>query len=241
MRNMPMTQEDRTALGGGMQGYAKPSPNAGAEERVQCVRWMLGRRHAFTQIMRKTLELCSTRKSYGQVEEAMAGFPEFRYADQSQASIIEMLVFCEGLRKIELDRQGNKISPESKRSLSEDTYDDLLWSYALETTEAGAQAAAELDPETRLSNLFSRLPDRVGAYASVLKMCREPQTFESVEHMLRESGMLASMASLNTASSLLVYPSALVGELEEVGGLEWREAWVTTDAGVKALAEAGVA
>ena len=49
--------------------------------------------------MYKVLDYCKARRSYADVEAQIAKYPEFKYVDQSQASIIEILVHAGALKK----------------------------------------------------------------------------------------------------------------------------------------------
>lgn len=71
----------------------------GLEKRAAVVREALHRRGSFTEIMYKVLDYCKARRSYADVEAQIAKYPEFKYVDQSQASIIEILVHAGALKK----------------------------------------------------------------------------------------------------------------------------------------------
>lgn len=201
---------------------------ASLHERAAQVSTALHRRASFTEIMRKTLEFCSAERTYSAVEAEMTTYPEFQYSDQSQASIIEILVLVGGLEKKEIDKAGNVISASQKAGLSLDQIDDLVWSFSLKTTDAGLEAIKDLDPNKKLATLFDSMPERVEVYKSLLNLCRKPTTFKQVEEALKD---MPKLTSLNDLSTLPVHPSALLAELEEAGGLVFNEAWCLTEAG----------
>lgn len=200
-------------------------------ERVARVRKALYRRGSFTEIMYKALDFCRTRRSYASVEDEIASYPEFKYVDQSQASIIEILVHEGGLAKTELDANGEEVTSQRKSGLSNDELDELVWSYALETTDEGKVAIGGLSPKDRMAALFVKEPDRAPAYEEILRACETPKSFKELESLMSGSKAIEAAMSRNRLSSLPVFPSALIAELEAAGGLVWNDAWVLTSAG----------
>ena len=202
------------------------------DERVARVQKTLHRRNSLTEIMRKTIEFCAERRGFSDVETAMDAFPEFRYADQSQASIIGILVNAGAIEQFELDAQGKVIPVERLRAMTEDERDDAVCAFALQSTRAGLHAIEGMEPETKLAKLFDEHPERHDAYRKILQLCKTPRTFEEVSKSLDPN---PTFASENDLSTLPVYPSALLGKLEAAGGIVWDEAWVTTEAGAACL------
>lgn len=219
------------------QAVDEPTEEPTFEERVARVRKTLHSRGSFTEIMRKTLVFCETRRSIEDVEREMATYPEFRYVDQSQRNIVAHLVNAGGLDRFELDQDGNEVTPETTEGLSEDEADELVCSYALQTTDAGKAAADELEPKKRLSALLDSIAARKGAYLDLLEFCREPRTYQAVADAMKAKGL--GLKSTNALSSLPVHPSALLAKLESTGGLVWDEGWKLTSAGAAALKAAG--
>ena len=205
------------------QAVDEPTEEPTFEERVARVRKTLHSRGSFTEIMRKTLVFCETRRNIEDVEQEMATYPEFRYVDQSQRNIVAHLVNAGGVDRFDLDQDGNEVTPEMTEGLSEDEADELVCSYALQTTDAGKAAADELEPKKRLSAL--------------LEFCREPRTYHAVADAMKAKGL--GLKSTNALSSLPVHPSALLAKLESTGGLVWDEGWKLTSAGAAALKAAG--
>ncbi len=163
----------------------------------------------------------------------MAGVAEMRYSDQAPATIIDMLVDAGALTKICVDNAGNDIPAAKLASLSEDQVDDLVRSYALQSTAAAVRVIGAMHPEDLLNELFEKHPDRVAFYRGTLEACRKPQSFKDLEALLAD---VKNLPSSNEYSSLPLYPSAIVGALEKAGGLVWEDAWFTTDAGDAMLA-----
>ena len=202
------------------------------DERIARVRKTLYRRHSLTEIMRKTIGFCAERRGFADVETTMHAFLEFRYVDQSQAAIIGILVNAGAIEQFELDAQGTVIPVERLRSMTEDERDDTVCAYALQSTRAGLHAIEGMDPETKLAKLFSEHPERHDAYRAILRLCKTPRTSDEVSKSLDPN---PAFASENDLSTLPVYPSALLGKLENAGGIVWDEAWVTTEAGAACL------
>ena len=111
---------------------ADPTNPASLEDRTERAWKTVHRRGSFIHIMRKTLEHCRTQRAFSDMEREMATYPEFRYSDQSQASIIRMLVNA-GALECGKDR-------------------------TLRTTDAGAGAADRMRPSEQLRALFDEDP-----------------------------------------------------------------------------------
>lgn len=183
------------------------------------------------ELMRRTLELCLERQPYTDVEHAIEDFPEYACAAMTPYQIISTLLLADGLRKIELDANGDEVSPEQKTGLSEDDADDLVESFALETTSIGRTAVDELAPLRRLGNLFSELTDRCGIFSDVMDFCREvPRSYQEIEALLSDRD-LSGIASLNPTSHASIQPSVFIDSLERAGGLVWRNGWKLTQEG----------
>ena len=202
-------------------------PNA----RKMHVEKAMFRRGSFTEIMRKILQYCKTQRTYSEAEAEIASYPEFHYVDQSQACIIDILVFAGGLNKYELDSQGKIITEKKKQGLSEDDLDEMVCSFSLETTDAGAAAIEGMNPKNRMRALFESEPERTHIYRQILRLCASPKSFKELESSLLNMPNMPALASQNKLSSLSVFPSALIAKLESAGGLLWDEAWVLTSAG----------
>ena len=215
-----------TSVTGGKQTGAAKNTETDPVEKVECA---LQRRRAFTEIMVNVLGYCQEKRLLSEVEEEIASYPEFKYVDQSQASIVFMLVDAGGLRLINLDKSGHLIEESRLKTLDEDQVDELVCFYALETTAAGMEVANAHRPEIRLQSLFEQAPERNDVYREILAFCKQPRSFEEIASL---SGGWPSFASMNTHSGLDLYPSALIAHLEDAGGLVWDEAWMTTPAGL---------
>ena len=208
------------------------------EERVARVRKTLHSRGSFTEIMRKTLVFCETRRNIEDVEQEMATYPEFRYVDQSQRNIVAHLVNAGGVDRFDLDQDGNEVTPEMTEGLSEDEADELGL-YALQTTDAGKAAADELEPKKRLSALLDSIAARKGAYLDLLELSAKPSLQAVADAMKGREGSV--LKSTNALSSLPVHPSALLRRScnRPAAWLWCRQGWKLTSAGAAALKAAG--
>lgn len=210
---------------------AESAPELTFEQRCERVRATVAEgRSSHREILRKILEFCRQQRELGEVERAVQGFPEFAYAAQNPYRLIIYLVDCGGLEQRELDEQGAIVTPERKEGLAEDEVDDLVLTYAFETTDAGRVVADELAPKGRLNKLLSAMPERAQTYLDVLEFCRQPQPFDAIDKLLGARDFSA-MKSLNTGSSVALKPSVFVDKLERAGGIVWKDGWVLTDAG----------
>lgn len=182
--------------------------------------------------MRKALGFCTQQRSFSEVEAEIATYPEFRYVEYSQAAILDILVQVGALEKKNLDKSGGIVPVARLRALSEDDRDDLVVAYALETTEAGKAAIADMEPAERLQALFAEAPERNETYLRVMEFCRISRTFDDVSALLKDA---ASAKSRNPYTDLSLYPSAYLGHLEGAGGLLWDEGWILTEDGAAFL------
>ena len=187
---------------------ADPTNPASLEDRTERAWKTVHRRGSFIHIMRKTLEHCRTQRAFSDMEREMATYTEFRYSDQSQASIIRMLVNA-GALECGKDR-------------------------TLRTTDAGAGAADRMRPSEQLRALFDEDPERQGAYTTIMELCRTPREYPDVEEAMRA---FPSFTSHNELSGLPAFPSALLAKLEAAYGLVWDEGWTLTPEGAAFLNE----
>lgn len=183
------------------------------------------------ELMRQALELCAKRQPYAEVERHIQDFPEFACASVTPYQVIQTLIDAGGLLKIEIGADGEEVLPEQKLGLSPDEADDLVDSYALETTDLGRLVAEEMAPELRLRDLFSAFADRREIFSDVMDFCREsPRTYAQIEAHL--SGCdLSRIASLNPTAHTPIQPSVFVDSLERAGGLVWHDGWRLTREG----------
>ena len=215
------------------QKDANASPNSECDESTACKRLLdaIENRPLARELMRRALELCLERQPYTDVERAIESFPEYACASVSPYQVISTLIRADGLNEIELDSDGNEISPEQKDGLSEDEADDLVDSHALETTGIGRIVVEELSPQLRLGDLFSAFSDRGGIFSEVMNFCREaPRSYQEIEALL--SGRdFSGIASLNPTAHAPIQPSVFIDNLEKAGGLVWRDGWELTQEG----------
>lgn len=213
------------------EAQAEPEPELTFEEQCARVRTIVAEgRSSHREILRKILDFCRERRELGEVERQVQSYPEFAYAAQNPYRMIVYLVDCGGLRKLDLDEQGDVITTERTQGLTEDEIDDLILTYAFETTDAGKAVADELAPKSRLGKLLSAMPERAQTYLDVLQFCSEPQSMTAIDKLLGARD-LSALKSLNTGSSVTLKPSVFVDKLERAGGIVWKDGWVITDAG----------
>lgn len=222
-------------------GSAEPERELTFEQQCDRVRAIVANgRSSHREILRKILELCRSRHELGDIERQVQGFPEYAYAAQNPYRMIVYLVDCGGLAKLDLDENGDVVTPERTQGLTEDEVDDLILTYAFETTDAGRVVADELAPKNRLGKLLTAMPERAQSYLDVLRLCAEPQSMAAIDELFAGRD-LSALASLNTGSSVTLKPSVFVDKLERAGGIVWKDGWVITDAGRTYLEAAGAA
>ena len=176
----------------------------------------------------RLLEFCKERRPLAGAEDAVRSWPQARQIAQSPYRLIRDLVDEGGLDWIELDEAGVRITPERTAGLSCEEAEDLVTSYAVETTAIGADAAEMWSPARRLNDLVASAPERSEAFAEILALCDTPQRLASIGELLERMGFLDTLRAINGQP---LKPSYFVDVLERAGGLEWDGAWRTTEAG----------
>lgn len=223
-----------TPAGCGDKGLAEVGDSA-AEDELEGLKAAIVRVPRHRGLFLRLLGFCHNRKELGDVEREVASYPEFAAAAQTPYHLIMTMVDHGGLRWIELDVQGVEITAERKEGLTEDEADDLIDHFAVQTTDLGEKAEAELAPEKRMRSIFSMVPARMTAFLDVIDFCNVPRTFKEVDALLRGSealraGVLAGQQPLQS--------SYYLDMLERAGGLVWKDGWKATEEGtrlVKAL------
>ena len=180
------------------------------------------------EIYVRLLEFCKECRALTEAEDAVRSWPQARQIAQSPYRLIRNLVDEGGLDWIELDNAGVRLTAERTVGLSSEEAEDLVASYAVETTAVGADAAEAWSPQRRLDDLVANAPERSEAFAEVLALCGTPQRLASIEALLERTGFLDTLRAVNGQP---LKPSYFVDALERAGGLEWDGAWRTTDAG----------
>ena len=203
------------------------------DERCELLEDALTRQSLHREVLYKTLALCQERRELSAVEAAMAAFPEFAEATQSQYHLISVLVDAGGLARFLLDEAGDPIDPDAFEGLSEDEADDLVFGEAYETTEVGCMLVRRHDPRARLAELMEREPHRAAVYRDLLSMCAErPRTYGEIDQVLRGSEALVREEDGRRS---VMQPSVLVDRLQRAAGLVWQNAWKTTPEGKEYL------
>lgn len=182
----------------------------------------------------KILVFCKERRELSEIERYVATLPQFKSATRDQYSLITELVNHYGLEFFELDAQGNSVTEADKEGLDEDGIDDLVESYAYQTTEVGLAIVKEFSPRARLEGLFEISPHRREAYELVMRFLAERHSFADIDTMLRLRGDVQLGFS---PSGEPVQMSVLVDKLERAGMIEFDGGWILSDEGRAMLAE----
>lgn len=173
--------------------------------------------------------------AFSDLEAFIAEQDEFVHSHITQTpyTLIEMLVSCQGLRKIALDADGNAIDEDALARMDEDAALDLVDGYRLEITKAGVEAVRLLDPSKRIAAQLAQKPHRQKTYMAVLDFCKTPRTFPEIQEFFDETPDL--VLDEVTAHHKLS-PDFYVDKLECAGALVWKGRWQTTEAGEQMLA-----
>jgi hypothetical protein len=217
---------DGGAEGAGAQ--AEATEEESFEARAARVMAAVNKQPLHREILYKTLGFCRERRALTAVEDEIATYPEFKYAGQNQYRLISILAEAGGLDRLELDDEGEIVTEEMKAGLSEDEIDDLVASYAFETTDAGEAVFEELNPRRRILDLLETEPERVETFGQVLEFCQSSRTYEEIEELLKDSGLQWSGVESDETA---VHPSYFVSTLERVGALVWSDGWLLSDEG----------
>ena len=178
----------------------------------------------YREIYVGVLEFCKERRDLSEVEVAIQLWPQYSQAAQSPYRLVRNLVELGGLDWIELDDEGVEVNAQRKVGLTSDEADDLVASFAVQTTADGADAAEEMSPARRFHKLEDEHADRVPVFNEILEFCMQPRSFSEVASHLGERGLL-DVARAENGQAL--HPSYFVDALERAGALVWDGAWKT--------------
>jgi hypothetical protein len=230
------TDVDEQTLATPASGEIEPEPGPAAltfEERFDKVSSAVLKQPLHREILYRTLLFCKQQRDLPDVEAEIATYPEFAHAAQNQYRLITFLVDAGGLDRLELDEDGAAVTPERTEGLTENEIDDLVVSYALITTDAGAAVADALDPKRRIFEIFGLDPAYEDTYVELLEFCEEPRKIADIDALLKDRSVLAFG---RTASTQAIKPSFFVDQLERGGGIVWKNGWVISDEGREILA-----
>lgn len=203
-------------------------------DRVNAVVMCVGSQNALREALYKTLAFCQQPRDFVEVEDFIAQTDEFVYSHimQTPFAMIQMLVDAGGLAQTPLDGEGNPIADEQLANLSEDEADDLIATYRIQATDAGAETVRLLAPERRIEAQLSLRPHRRDTYFAVLDFCTQPRKFPEIEAFFKNTSGLSQDI---VADHHKLSPDFYVDKLDKAGALVWRGAWVATDAGKRML------
>lgn len=205
------------------------------EEKLSALRYTVTNRPPLREMFRRMLVFCTEERSFNDLEAEIATYPEFKHCGLTQFSLIDQLYFSYGLEMLEYDEEGNPVTPEMKEGLTEDEADDLVWSYAMLTTEVGRALIEEMEPSKRISEVFKQVPLRHDTYVELLEFCGEqPRAYSEIYDLFHGRDVLKF--SLNKVlPDMPIEPSALVSKMERAGALVWDDGWKLTREGRRYL------
>ncbi|MEE8716430.1 MAG: hypothetical protein SOI26_04800 [Coriobacteriales bacterium] len=217
---------------------AQPAPadaeSDSFERRVRKLELAVARHPLHREINVEILRFCRERRDLADVEDHVQRMPEFAAATLDPYHLIDNLVRAGGLERFNLDAEGEIVTDDQLRGLSEDAADDLVAGYALQTTDEGEQAIADASPEVRVRDLLEREPERRDTYAELLAFFEEePRSYRSVCDLLQGRDVLFRVMA--DGSRQKIQPSVFVDRLERAGAIVWDEGWTLTEEGRRAL------
>ncbi len=157
-----------------------------------------------------------------------------------RAVLYKILNFCEAERSISRITEEIRSYPEMRSALQTP---QVLLSWLVQaggielieaeegapvflTTQAGSNVVRLENPINRIGHLLAQDFEYHDVYLQVLRSCLAPKTKDEIESMLDGNPVLENPK---------VYPSFVIGNLEEAGALEWEGKWRTTQPGKKFL------
>lgn len=213
-----------------------PAPERPFEERLADLERAVTRHPLHREILYRTLAFCEQRRELTAIEGEIASYPEFRRATQDQYHLVEMLEHTGGLTRTPLDAEGADVTPERLEGLSEDEADDLVATYAFQTTDVGCALVEQHTPRARLIELMGLVPERADTYAELMSYIEEkPRTYADICSLLKGRPALIRLADDGEPQEM--QPSVFLDKLEQAGGVEWNDGWVLTDEGRQFLDE----
>jgi hypothetical protein len=152
----------------------------------------------------KTLEFCVARRTASELEATISSLPEMHASLFSTSTLRQWLEDAGGLQRI----------------VSEEEEGEDNW----QTTSAGQRVVESMSLPRRLAKLLQDHPKYRDIYLEILHFCLTPKDRKEIESMFDEHPSLADPK---------IYCTALLGELEDVGALEWAEKWKTAALGAE--------
>lgn len=183
------------------------------------------------EIKYRILSMCRERRRLEEIEEEIARMPQFELAAQNQYRMVETLEMAGGLKRIELDEEGNELTPESKEGLSEDEASDMVACVFFETTPEGEAFVRENSPERRFRRLLEEEPSRSERFCALLEYCSvDTRSLAEIIGFLRDKSHPWAGGDVPD-----VHPSLFVDRLERSGLIEWQDGWKATKEGEACL------
>jgi len=211
----------------------EPNSELSFEERLKHLSSSAKRNPLHREINYKTLKFCAERRILPEVEDFIAGCPEFKKASQSPYFLLLFLLKGGGIDTFELDEAGAVIEPAQKEGLTEDEIDDLIAQFAYQTNEVGLAFVEQMNPKNRLLEMLDIEPAYYETYTEVLEFLTEKRSMAEIDTLLR--GREALMAN-RKPDDRPIQPSVFVDKLEKAGGIFWESGWIITPEGRELLA-----
>jgi hypothetical protein len=198
----------------------------------------LGTQPQLREVLYKLLAWCVEPRDMADAEAFVAAQDEYVYSHVIQApyAVVGILEDAGGLVRCDLDADGRPVDDAVRARLGDDAADDLVCSTVVSTTDEGAAVVELLSPARRIEAQLAQKPHRRPTYLALLRFCAQPRSLKDIQDFFASTPDLA--LDLVTAHQRLA-PDYYVDRLEKAGGLVWRGAWVATEAGLRAAAQAG--
>jgi hypothetical protein len=151
--------------------------------------------------MYRTLALCQEPQKAEEIEAAIARFTHGHVSMYQPATIFDWLQEAGALEPL---------------NVPEGDLDAAGWT----TTASGRSVLETSSPIKQLTRLIDGNPKYRDSYERMLTFCLAPRSRDEIEKHFEGDPALVTPK---------LYPAALIGDLEEVGAIEWAEKWKTTD------------
>ena len=214
---MPASQTEQQ----GNEAQAAISEGDALDQRLKKLLEFMYAQPLNREIYYRVLGFCETRRALPEVEDFILQRPECAGALQSPYFIILDLVDHGAIAMLELAEDGHVIEASEKEGLSENEIDDLVVSFACESTELGRAAARATTPAARFSKLMETIDADADACWALMGLLTQKRSASEIDALM----------GIHVTSDG-VPAGILLEKLEKSGVIAWdKQGWQLTEEG----------
>lgn len=165
------------------------------------------------------------------LERLIQNLPSYEKLKQPPYFPISWLCDVACLEESYVDHEGALHSGESLLELDEDEFDDLVATFAYQTTPLGSDIRAHFNPTKRLTSLIESESDRQAVYEDLLHYLTEKRTFAQIAAFLDGREELITTSKDGVA----LQPSLFIDKLDAIGAIAFDAGWQITPEGKEYL------